>query len=58
MMGIPFHADFLGNVVYCLSITSVVAMENILCLSGKISVVARFMIDSFSTWYFGDSGVR
>ena len=42
MMGILFHAEVLVNVVYFLSKTSVVAMENILCLSGKIGLVGRF----------------
>ena len=42
VMEIPFHADILVNVVYCSSKTSVVAMENTLCLSGQIGVVGRF----------------
>ena len=42
VMGIPFHADVLGNVVYRSSITSVVAMENTLYLSGHIGLVGRF----------------
>ena len=39
-MGIPFHAD--GNVLYRLSIMSVIAIENTVSLSGKIGVVRRF----------------
>ena len=38
-MGIPFHADVFGNVVYRSSIMSVVSTENTLCLSSKIGVI-------------------
>ena len=47
MVGIPFHADVLGNVVYRLSITSFVPMENTLCPSGMIGVVRRF----YDCWF-------
>ena len=42
MMVIPFHADVLGNLVYCSSKTSAVAMENTLCPSIQIGVVGQF----------------
>ena len=42
IVGIPFHADVFGNVVYGLSISSVVATENTLSPSGKNGVVGRF----------------
>ena len=52
MMGIPFHADFSGNVVYPSSKTSVIAMENILCLSVKIGVVRQISDCWFLHWAF------
>ena len=46
-MGIPFHADVFGNVVYCSSKAIVIAMESIFYMSGEIRVVGRFS----DCWY-------
>ena len=58
-MVIPFHADVLGNMVYCLSKTSVLETENNLCQSGNIRVVGRFpdcwfLHREFLRWWYED----
>ena len=57
MMGIPFHTDILGNVVYLSSKTSVVARENTLCPFGSIGVVGQ-SYDFFFAGHSVDSGMR
>ena len=57
MMGIPFHADVLGNVVYRLSKTSVEAMENTLCPSEQIRRLCGFLITGFFAGRSGDGGM-
>ena len=58
MMGVPFHADVLGNVAYRLSTTSVVRWKTPSVRLGRSGWLDGFLIAGFFVGYSEDGGMR